>query len=257
MDTRILPFDGIHNFRDHGGYAVAGGGHLREGVLYRSAQHRDATEADLARIAALGLAVVVDLRGARERAGAPCPRPEGFAARVISVDRETAGLAPHIAAARDVGDPAEVRDAMRNGYAGMPFRPVLIELMRDYFAALSETDGPTLIHCMAGKDRTGLAVALLHAALGVHRDDIIADYVLTNSAGDVEARIAAGAATVRAHYPGANDATVRALMMVEQSYLEAALAAIEERHGGVDGYLADVLGVDDRRCAAIMERLIV
>ena len=258
VDERVLPLAGVHNFRDYGGYAVRGGGHLRRGWLFRSAQHRDATPEDLRQIGELGLRVVIDLRGERERHVAPCRRPEGFDAKVLFVNEETSGLAPHIEAARDVGDPEQARAAMCAGYAAMPFRPRLIEAMRLYFEALAETDGPTLIHCMAGKDRTGLAVGLLHAAMGVSHDDIIADYLLTNTAGDAEERIAAGAVVVRKAYgAGLPDAAVRVLMMVRPEYLDAAFAGIRERHGDLDTYLAEVLEVSPERRQQIKRRLLV
>ncbi|MFC3214720.1 tyrosine-protein phosphatase [Novosphingobium panipatense] len=104
---------------------------------------------------------------------------------------------------------------------------------------------------MAGKDRTGIAVALLHAAIGVHPDDILADYLLTNTAGDVEARIASGAATVRAITGPLDEAVLRVLMGVEAAYLESAWAAIDERYGSRDTYLERELGLD----AAGRERL--
>ncbi len=256
--SQVLSFSSVHNFRDYGGYPVREGGHLRWGWLYRSGQHKGATEADLDQIAALNLAAVIDLRGDSERRVAPCPRPEGFAAKVVFVADETSGLAPHIEAARDVNDPAQARAAMCAGYKEMPFRPRLIEAMRLYFQTVAETDGPTLIHCMAGKDRTGLAVALLHVAMDVHHDDILADYVLTNEAGRVEERIAAGAKVVRKAYgPEMSDAAVRVLMMVQPDYLEAAFAGIRERHGGLDAYLADVLGVTPERRRQIEARLVV
>ena len=247
VQDRVLPLTGIHNFRDYGDYA-AREGRLRRGWLYRSAQHRDATEEDLARVDALGLRTVIDLRGESERRASPCPRGPGFAARVLLVPEETAGLAPHLAAARGITSAEEARAAMRANYAGMPFRPKLLQILLLYFEALEAGDGPSLIHCLAGKDRTGLAVALLQALLGVHPDDVMADYLLTNVAGNVEARIAAGAKAIRANY-GAQmpDEAVRALMSVECSYLDAALAAIEAEDGGVEAYLANRAGVTAAR----------
>ena len=201
--------------------------------------------------------MVIDLRGARERAAAPCPRPDGFAARIVKVEAETSGLAPHIEAARDADGAAGMRAGMIAGYAGMPFRPVLAEVLRGYFAALAQADGATLIHCMAGKDRTGLAVALVHTMLGVHHDDVVADYLLTNVAGNAEERIAAGAKVVRHAYGRTlDDAEVRTLMMVEAAYLDAAFAAIRDRHGALEAYLRDMLGVDAARRDAIAARLI-
>ena len=83
--TRILPFEGVENFRDFGGYS-AGDRQLRRGLLYRSAHHGNATEADLQAIRDLGLAVIVDLRRPNERQRDPCRRWEGFAATVIDND---------------------------------------------------------------------------------------------------------------------------------------------------------------------------
>lgn len=257
MDERVLPLAGIHNFRDYGGYAIAGGGRLRRGLLFRSAQHRDATAGDLAAVAGLGLRTVIDLRGASEGADAPCPRPTGFDALVIRADEETSGLAPHLRAAQLADSPATARQAMLRSYAGMPFRRVLSGIIARYLAALAERDGPSLVHCMAGKDRTGFAVALVHRLLGVHADDIDADFLLTNMAGNPEARIAAGAATVRQRYGMTmDDATVRVIMSVEPEYLAAAWAAIDERHGGLDGYLRDVLGLTAASRDAMAARLI-
>jgi len=104
---------------------------------------------------------------------------------------------------------------------------------------------------MAGKDRTGFAVAMLHEALGVHRDDILEDYLLTNTAGDVEARIASGAATIVEITGETDPAVIRVLMGVEPEYLQTAWAAIEERYGSVEAYMEQELGVD----AALKERL--
>ena len=104
---------------------------------------------------------------------------------------------------------------------------------------------PTLVNCMAGKDRTGTAVVMLHLATGVHRDDVIADYLLTNTAGNVEARIAAGMATIRGLSSSMGDASLRVLMGVEAEYLETMLAVVTERYGSVDAYLAQELGVGD------------
>ena len=257
VQDRVLPFVGIHNFRDYGGYGVSGGRRLKRGLLFRSAQHHGATAADLDAVSDLGLATVIDLRGPAERALAPCPRPEGFSAQVFFVDEDTTGLAPHVQAAKGAPDPAAATAAMVTGYAQMPFRTRMVPILRRYFETLATLDGPSLIHCMAGKDRTGLAVALFHEAMGVHRADIVADYMLTNVAGRTEARIAAGAAHVQAAYadPTSRE-TLRVLMSVRPEYLEAAFASIEQRHGDVSTYLREVLDVDDARRETIHDRLV-
>ncbi|MBP7135001.1 MAG: tyrosine-protein phosphatase [Sphingomonadaceae bacterium] len=255
---RVLPLQGIHNFRDYGGYSTRGG-KLRTGRLFRSGQHVDATPSDLDLIAALNIEKIVDLRGNHERTLYPCLRPREFSAEVLFADGETAGSgnAPHIEAARDVATAEQAHAAMVRLYALMPFRPKLVEVLRLYFGALAESTGATLLHCLAGKDRTGLAAALLHRLVGVHQDDVMADYLLTNEAGNMERRIAAGAETVRANFgPAMDDAAIRTLMSVHPEYLETAFAAIEREHGTLECYARDVLAVSKPKLAAMEFRLV-
>lgn len=247
--TRVLPLEGIHNFRDYGDYPVAGGGRVKPGVLWRSAQHGDATDGDLDRLRELHIRTVIDLRGITERKAKPCRRYPGFAAEVLFHEGETAGL--HVEAASGSPTVTEARAAMTRLYAGIAFRPNLVPMLQRYFRALEQRDGSSLVHCVAGKDRTGFAVALMQHLLGVHPDDILADYVMTNSAGNVEARIAAGAEQIRARYGAIDDDTVRALMGVEPGYLETAFAAVRDAHGSIDAYIAEALEVDPARADAL------
>jgi protein tyrosine/serine phosphatase len=250
---RVLPLQGVHNFRDYGGYPVGAGGRLKRGLLWRSGQHHGATDADLERIAALNLVAVYDLRTAQERGSHPCRRPAEFGAEVHFPPVPSAMLAPHIAAAAitEQRTAESTRESMRRNYGMIAFRPELIAMMRIYLAGLAEGSGATLINCMAGKDRTGIAVAMLHLATGVHRDDIIEDYLLTNTAGDIEARIAAGAETIGATARGMDAEVLRVIMGVEAEYMESMFRTVEERHGSIDAYLQDQLGAD----TALREKL--
>lgn len=244
MKQRVLPLEGIHNFRDYGSYASSFGGKVKPGLLWRSAQHSQASESDLTQVDALELATVIDLRGDSEREANPCRRGPGFTAQVFVNSGETAGLAPHLEAAAAALDAQSAKRALLGYYRHMPHRENLLPMIRCYFLALARGEGPSLVHCVAGKDRTGFAVAMLHHVLGVHRDDILADYELTNQAGNIEARIADGAAHIRARYGAIDDATVRVLMGVDPEFLAASFAAIDEGHGDIDSYLDEVLGVD-------------
>lgn len=252
-DSRVLKLDGVHNFRDYGGYDAVGGGRVRQGLLWRSAQHGDASDGDLDTIRKLAINAVIDLRGPSERDAKPCRRPAGFAAEVLTHPEETAGLALHTEAADGVVTAAEGRAAMIRLYDGIAFRPNLVAMLRAYFDVLERGQGASLVHCVAGKDRTGWAVAMAHHALGVPRDAIMADYLLTNTAGNIDARIAAGATQIRQKHGAITDETIRALMGVDADYLNAAFAATEARHGDIDAYLADVLGVDAARRVALRE----
>lgn len=260
-DWRVIQMAGVHNFRDYGGYPLVGGGRLKRGLLWRSGQHGGATDNDLEKVAAVGLASVFDLRTSRERDLYPCRRPTGFSAQVVhSADPDRPKFAPHIEAARGFSgarDAAFIREMMTDTYGRIAYRPELLAMTRSLAEALISGEGPSLVNCMAGKDRTGMAVAAIQLAVGVHRDDVMADYLLTNTAGDSEARIRAGMETVRGVNQGISDEAARAIMGVEPEYLHAAFAAIEARHGSVNGWLADMLGLDQsaRAClrAAIAE----
>lgn len=244
MQNRVLTLDGVHNFRDFGGYAAAGGARIKSGLLWRSAQHGDASDPDLDAIHALGIRTVIDLRGPSERESKPCRRHPDFAAQVYSYPEETAGLALHTEAADGVLTAAEARAAMLRLYEGIAFRENLIPMLRLYLEVLRRNEGPSLVHCVAGKDRTGFAVALVQSLLGAHRDDVISDYVLTNQASKLEERIASGAFRDMPRYEAFDEATVRTLWGVEAEYLEKAFDALEARSGTVDAYAETVLGVD-------------
>lgn len=261
MDTdfRVLPMSGIHNFRDYGGYA-ARGGKLRKGLLWRSGQHSEATPEDLDKVHAISIATVIDLRGDSERAANRCLRHPAFAGEVLFHPGETAsaaGRAVHEEAARSVRTAEDARQAMLKLYWTLPFRPVLVGTYRLYLQALADKPAPSLLHCLAGKDRTGVAAALVHALLGVHRDDLMEDYLLTNTAGDAEARIEAGARHVREGFGiSMDDAAVRVLMGVEAPFLDRAFDVIIEEHGSVEAYARDVLGVTPDVRAGLEENLI-
>ncbi len=255
-DDRIISLHGVHNLRDYGGYAVAGGGRVKRGLLWRSGQHGDAAEADLTAVDALGIATVIDLRGISEREAKPCLRGPGFAGEVLVHEGETAGLALHVEAADGVLSVADARRAMTALYAGIASRERLLPMIARYFDALANRAMPSLVHCVAGKDRTGFAVALFHRAVGVHPDDVMAEYMLTNVAGNIERRIADGAAQIRARHGAIEDETIRTLMGVEPGYLAAAMDAVDAHPGGFDGYLAEVLGVDGAMHERLRERYV-
>lgn len=257
VDSRVLKLDGVHNFRDYGGYDTADGAAVKRGLLWRSAQHGDASDADLEAIHALGVTTVIDLRGPSERTAKPCRRHEDFAAEVLAHPDETAGLALHTEAADGVVTADEARAAMIRLYDGIAFRPNLVPMLRAYFDVLEKASGPSLIHCVAGKDRTGWAVAMAQHALGIPRDAIMEDYLLTNTAGNIEARIAAGATQIREKHGAISDDTIRVLMGVDADYLNAAFRAAEERHGDLDRYLEEVLGVDPPRREALRAHYLV
>ena len=258
MTHRILPLEGVLNFRDYGGYPTAGGHVLRRGRLYRSAHHGRATDADLAAMAELELAVIVDLRRPNERRREPSRRPHGFAGQVIESDLGDVDDDPWWSFVRqsDLSEDA-FRSYLMDYYRKAPFEPRHIDLYARYFQVLGEAEGAVLIHCAAGKDRTGLLAALTHHLTGVSRADLIADYLLTNEAISFDQRMPL---MIQAISEGSgrepSPAAVRVAMGVDEAYLLQALAAIEAAHGDLDAYLETVLGVDADLRARITTRLV-
>lgn len=256
--TRRLALEGIDNFRDFGDYATSSGGRLHSGLLYRSASHGRASDADLAKIGALNLAVVVDLRRQTEQTRDPSRRPAGFAGTVITSDKavtEEDGWIKHVQSSDLTG--AAFRDYMIRYYYEAPFDPRHVDLYASYFKALTKIDGPVLIHCAAGKDRTGILAALTHHLVGVHPDDALADYLLTNDPDRIERRLQVVTETIAgfAGKPPSEDA-VRVAMGVEPHYLDTAFGEIKNRFGTLDTYLERALGVDPAARAAITAKLV-
>jgi protein-tyrosine phosphatase len=258
MHDRIVRLEGVGNFRDFGGYAASGGRQIKRGKLYRSAHHAQATDADLEAIAGLGIAAIVDLRRGEERERMPSRRHDGFAGLVIENPTNEATSDPWVEFIKRSDASADAfRGYLVSYMRAAPFEARHVDLFSRYFRALAEVDGPILIHCAAGKDRTGLLAALTHRLLEVGEDDIFEDYLLTNTAARIEERMHLVAEVIKQHSGRTpTDEAVRAAMAVEAGYLMAAFGAIETVHGDVDGYLQDVLGVGAEARAAIGARLL-
>lgn len=250
---RLVALDGVGNFRDFGGYA-AGSGRLRLGRLYRSAHLAGASDRDLESLAARDIGTIVDLRRAVERTAEPCRRWAGFRAEVIENDIEEAFLNPNPGFPMHLDVDAH-RARSRGFYARAAYEARHVDLFRRYFRALAAGDGAVLIHCASGKDRTGLLVALTHRLVGVHPDDLMADFLATNAM--LGPRLAGLRRLAReAAGRDVDDDELLARVTVGPDYLDAAFGSMAERNGSVEGYLADVLEIDAGLRAAILDRLV-
>jgi protein-tyrosine phosphatase len=235
---RLIALEGAQNFRDIGGYRTADGRRVKWGMIYRSADLSRLTEADLVTLNGLGVQTVFDLRSTGERRSAP----DVFAGRSTTVSLDYDINAQAIVAALRSGPTAEsLRSALSSTY------PELLASLqpeyRELFDRLLEGRGATIYHCTAGKDRTGTATALILSALGVPRETISADYLMSN----------------RFYHPAANATPVgglspelsAVLMGVDERYLQALFDSINAQYGSVNGYLDRALGVDAARIARL------
>lgn len=255
--TRRIAFEAIDNFRDFGDYA-AGARRLRRGLLYRSASQSRATDADLAKLGGLGIQVIVDLRRLNEREREPSRRWSGFAAQVIENDigQESADEWHTFIESSDL-TVESFRAYMLDYYRKAPHQQRHLDLYRRYFRALAETNGPILVHCAAGKDRTGIICALTHHVAGVHDEDIVADYLLTNDPDRLEKRLPQIREVVHeAAGRVAGDDALMTAMRVEAEYLEMAFRVMRDEHGSIDGYLDQALGLDAELRGRLHDRLL-
>lgn len=253
-EWRHRAFEAVLNFRDFGGYGCSDT-ELPRGRLFRSAHFARASDADIEALHALDVRVVVDLRSAGERSEQPSRRHPDFAARVIEATGEQ-GSAPHRAAASGALTSDDVRRHMIAAYRELPYRVGLIDAFSRTFEALAAGETPLLIHCAAGKDRTGLLAALIQHVAGVADAHIMADYLLTNRVEHPVERLEKFSSWLAGTYGATPDeAAVRTALGVEPVFLETAWASMNERNGDVDGYLRAVLGVDDDRRRRVFETL--
>lgn len=253
----FLPTEGIHNFRDYGGWLTADGAQVRRGVLYRSGQHVGATDSDLALLATLDIHTVIDLRGTSERDRNPCRRVDGFSGEVIFYDGETSSSPPHMNVDASVTTAVFARERMLGVYTRMPANPAMQEMFARYLHILAERDGASLVHCFAGKDRTGIAATLLLHILGVSERDQTAEFLRTNDAPTLAILRAQSVPGIEQRLGRKLDEEgVRALLEVHEDYLHRFQETVIEMDGSLDAWLAARVGVDDSLRQALRSRFL-
>lgn len=239
---RVLPLQGGRNFRDLGGYRTRDGRHVKWNTLFRSGSMHGLTDADYAALEQRGIRVVCDFRDTRERAAEPVAWPGAGAPRVLSEDYalDMAGFLPRGPAKDWTADAA--RAAMTASYPRM-----LAQFHGQYrrmFDELLARHAPLAFNCSAGKDRTGVAAALLLTALGVPRETVIQDYLLTNRYLDTAKLVGKdGTGSVANPLGGMPAPVMQALLAADRRYIEAALTVLDGHRGGADGWLRDEMGL--------------
>lgn len=249
--SRVVPLQGAANFRDLGGYAAKDGRHVRWGQIYRSNSLAGLTADDYRIVKGLGVRLICDLRTDQERAEEPTrwpdPAPDFLNSPKASLDtnmRALFGAGPVTA--------ASMRATFAGFYAEMPNQ--YAGEYKAMFRRLIDGDAPMLMHCSAGKDRTGVGSALVLSALGVSRQTIVADYVMSEQLLARQPPSPSRSSASAAMFTALPPEVIKVLMGTEPAYIESALNSIEAEYGSVDAYLDKALGVSAADIAVLRRR---
>jgi protein-tyrosine phosphatase len=256
--ARVLGLDGAPNFRDIGGYTTGDGHHVRWGEVYRSNELSKLTAADAARVDSLHIATVVDLRTDEERSRAPSVWTHEPANVYLSPKPTLAPVMHTILA--EAGTPEGARSGLIEFYAHMPddYRTEYAAM----FHRIAAGDLPMVVHCTAGKDRTGVAMALLLTAVGVPRETVVDDYALTEKLVPPAAGAAKAPAPVGGAVPAASplsqlpEESRRALWRSDPQYIQSALDSMQHEYGSIDAYLERGLGLSRREIRAVRTNMV-
>lgn len=261
---RHIPLEGASNFRDFGGYETAGGGRVKTGLLYRSDRLSGLTEADFTALEARRIKVICDLRRDREIAMSPTVWPQASRPEAMNISLLTDLSGPDVMA-RVLADPAIRSDPARSRlemialYRRLAREAPALAGYKTIFDRLTREDAyPFLVHCSAGKDRTGVVCALIQSTLGVSLDDIREDFMLTavhyDGAKNIEARVPQIMAGL--DFEGWTIEALAPIFTVEDAYLEGFLETVAAEHGSIEGFLLGPVGLAAETLQAVRERLL-
>lgn len=253
------------NFRDAGGVPTASGRRLRSGVLFRSSQLDRLAGTPMSALERLGVSAVYDLRTGPERAAAPdaLPASVGLVVADVLADNPDAGAArlAAMSSATPPPTPAELNSSLSHGRA----RAMMLACYEDFIAldsanqayrcaltGLARGSGALVLHCTAGKDRTGWGTAVVQLFLGVPESLVMADYLESNQ------RYRRALDPLLDHFErsGGDRAALADVVDVRPEYLETALSAVQVRYGSLEAYLSAGLGLAPADLAGLESRLL-
>ena len=249
---RRLGMAGAPNFRDFGGYRSADGRQVRWGYLFRSGQLSSLSDADVALLASLDLDLVFDFRRLEEQEADASRLPRQSTPRVVSLPIIPGSNSRFFERA---GEQSNQPDAMFNfmleinrDFAG----PQAVTYSRMFREILAAPDARFLVHCAAGKDRTGFAAAIILLALGVSRDLVMRDYLLTARYYLPERELDRLRRKYQLEHMVAE--SILPMLEVHEDYLANALHHIDENYRSVEDYLEQALGVGPAELAELRAR---
>ena len=239
--ARHLSLAGASNFRDLGGYPTRDRRIVRWRQIFRSNHLGHLTGDDAAVLRKLGVKSAFDFRGTAERAEALCGLPE-ITVHSLPVEPTVVAALRAIAAGGTPLSTSHAVEVMRDSYRSYVQQNT--PRYRTLFAHLLQDSAPLVIHCTAGKDRTGFACALILHTLGVSDEVISEDYLLTN-------RFYRRDPNSGSDLP---DDVKQVLGSVQTSFLGAAFEAIDADYGDLETYLQNGLGIGAAERAALTAR---
>lgn len=257
MNSRKMIFEKIQNVRDLGGLETLDGRRISSGLLLRSANLGEATEADVKKLEEYGLAKVIDLRTVMERQEKPDIIPETVTYLPNPIFDESMLGISHEKETHEKQKQMLI-PAMEDLYRMIVTDEVCRRNLGKAAQSVMEHDfaeGSVLWHCTEGKDRCGLLTVILLSALSVERGLIVEDYLLTNEVnapkaeGYYQQMLAAGKAEAEAE-------AVKNAFLAKESYLNAAYAAIEEQYGDMDIYLREGLFLSAETISAFRQKVL-
>ncbi|MBW2244203.1 MAG: tyrosine-protein phosphatase [Deltaproteobacteria bacterium] len=251
VEKRHVALEGAYNFRDLGGYATGDGRTVRWGNFYRSDALGDLTDDDVTKMGELGIKLVCDFRTAEEKAEAPDRLPSDPTPEVLELEIGVEGAKMNELQGRILSGDLEDIDLAQMLVDG---NRAFVTDFADRYARLlervqHEESLPALVHCTGGKDRAGMASALILRTLGVPEEVVFEDFLLTNHY--TEQRIEQILLFIRfASFFRTDPEDVRPILGVQRAYLEAGFDEILQRHGSFDAFRRDALGVSDEELVA-------
>lgn len=250
----------LPNFRDAGGH-----GSLRPGLVFRAPQLSGLTAEQAFALAAMGPLQVFDLRTRGEADHRPDDLPAGTSYALLDVlaDRPHSGaaaVASLVTARDDETTVQDINDAVRDGraadlmietYRYLVSLPSAHDGYRALFSTLTTDPRPAIIHCTAGKDRTGWAIAVLQWLTGASDDEVMSDYLASNAGMEQAYRpMLDGFAAA-----GGDADALADMIFVRPEYLHAAVELMERVHGSLADYLVRGLGLTDAEITRLRDRL--
>ena len=267
---QFLPVKGIVNARDLGGYTMLDGRIVRRGMLLRAAHLADATDEDIRNLERLPVTAIIDFRKEQEKVGKVDREVPG--ARYTSLPVDPSGNAMATATEEEkkkfsgqkkfdvkkvivfAAFNKKAQAVAREMYPTLLFDPDCQQQFARFFRLVLETDhGAVLFHCTQGKDRTGIASALLLAALGADRETIVADFDATNRVYEKDVR----KYSRRVKFWGGKEeevGVVKAFLGCNTENFIKALDRIDQEFGSLQAYLKGPIGLTDADIQTLRER---